>query len=416
MTQALRMLASLVAAVAIASSPQSQIANYLDTYANAGFLSGTVLVAKDDHVLFERSYGYADYENRVRNANDTRYNIASVTKWMTLTVLLQMVYNHEIVVSDKLEKYIPGIPNGNKITILDLLNHRAGLPHEFTDEAGSSVPRTAAEMAELAKTVTPAAEPGAKEIYSSAGFTLLARIIEIIKKKPFQQVLPESIFSPCGMTHTVDPEPFELVPKRAFSYMVVPGGVWRCTDTDYTHLVGAGSVFSSCHDLFLFVRAIWHEKLGKIVKANLLRSPLAFENGLTNGYRSFIQFDQNTGLTICFCGNTLTPAADRLREDIPLLLAGKSVTARLPEIPKPVPDPKLSDYAGVYSIGGEKARMHVRDGLLAFNDSALVPTGNDTFFGMRDFGTVKAFRKPDGAVDRLEWMEDGHVILTFTRE
>jgi CubicO group peptidase (beta-lactamase class C family) len=103
------MLGSLLAATVMATGPQSAIANYLDSYAKAGYLSGTVLVAKDDKVILEKSYGFADYENRAKNENNTRFNIASVTKWMTLTVLLQMIYSREIGLNDTLERYLPGV-------------------------------------------------------------------------------------------------------------------------------------------------------------------------------------------------------------------------------------------------------------------------------------------------------------------
>ncbi len=59
---------------------------YLKPYADAGHLSGTVLLAKGNEVLFERSYGMASYELGVPNAPSTRFSIASVTKPMTIAV------------------------------------------------------------------------------------------------------------------------------------------------------------------------------------------------------------------------------------------------------------------------------------------------------------------------------------------
>ena len=112
------------------------------------------------------------------------------------------------------------------------------------------------------------------------------------------------------MLNTIDPEPYEVIPNRSWSYMPVPGGFWKVTDTDYTHLVGAGSVFSTARDLFQFLRAIKANKLGEIDSANLLAKPVAFENGLTNGYRAFIQYDKAKDVSIIFCGNSLTGAAE----------------------------------------------------------------------------------------------------------
>ena len=109
----------------------------------------------------------AGHENSVANRNDSRYCIASITKWMTLIVLLRMLENHEIEVNDPLDKYVTGIPNGRKITLLDLINHRSGMPHELLDEEAVSAPRSAEDMAEIAKTIKPIAQPGERSGHSS---------------------------------------------------------------------------------------------------------------------------------------------------------------------------------------------------------------------------------------------------------
>src|SRR5579862_8635127 len=93
------LIAALVAGL-VSLPPLTPVADrvesYLQPYAREGLLSGTVLVAKGDKVLFEKSYGFADLENGVPNRNQSRYCVASVTKWMTLAIVLQMIYSRQI--------------------------------------------------------------------------------------------------------------------------------------------------------------------------------------------------------------------------------------------------------------------------------------------------------------------------------
>ena len=68
-----------------------------------------------------------------RPGGDQRFRVGSVTKTFTATIVLQLVAEGRLRLSDPLERHLPGIvPGGKKITIRQLLNHRSGLAN-FTD-------------------------------------------------------------------------------------------------------------------------------------------------------------------------------------------------------------------------------------------------------------------------------------------
>src|SRR5205823_2963456 len=86
-----------------------------------------VLVAQDGKVVFERSFGYADVVGRAPNTGSTSFPIASITKTLTATGVLQLVSQGKIQLNDPVVKYLPGFPYTG-ITVRHLLSHTSGLP------------------------------------------------------------------------------------------------------------------------------------------------------------------------------------------------------------------------------------------------------------------------------------------------
>jgi len=105
----------------------SRIQAYLQPFSEAGNMIGTVLVARGGRILFRQSYGMANYELGVPNSSVTRYHIASVSKPFTAAAILQLQEQGHSV-SDKVSKYVPDFPNGERITLDHLLTHRSGIP------------------------------------------------------------------------------------------------------------------------------------------------------------------------------------------------------------------------------------------------------------------------------------------------
>jgi CubicO group peptidase (beta-lactamase class C family) len=117
-----------------ADSLETAIDDWLKPMLDAGHLSGTLLVAKGETVLYEKSFGMADYELGVPNRPDTRFCIASVTKPMTIALVCRLVDEGLMRPDDTVSKWIPDFPRADSITVSHLLNHRAGIPHRVTTE------------------------------------------------------------------------------------------------------------------------------------------------------------------------------------------------------------------------------------------------------------------------------------------
>ena len=396
-----------------ADALREEIDAYLQPFLADGHLSGTLLVARGGEVQYERSFGMANYELGVPNTPQTRFCIASINKPITVMLVAQLAEEKKLAVSDPLEKWIPGFPEGDKITIDHLLNHRAGIPHRVTTPEQEAVPRTAADMVELAKQQKLLFAPGARSSYSSAGYSVLARIVELASGMPYEQALAERIVKPAGLRDTFHVTIRTVLPRRASSYLVAPDGPRNAPLKDVSFLVGAGSLYSTPADLFRLLQAVRDGKLGEAARLSVTHRPRVNWNGSTNGFRAFVDSDSATGITVIFAGNMMTGAIDRLGADLPRLAAGEPVETpqRLQIQPVRLDPAVLARYAGPYLLGGSTPITVVVDGTtLETGGRILVPISETSFFSFADYGTVKMILKPDGSVERLDWVLADRVI------
>lgn len=392
-------------APAAADSLAASIGAWLAPFDEAGELSGTLLVARGDEIVFEQAYGLAHHELGVPMTLDTRIGIASITKPMTIIITLRLAEQGKLAIADVLEDYIPGFANGERITVGHLLNHRAGIPHRVTTAMEETVPMSAADIAERARDTDPLCEPGAQSIYSSAGFTVLTRVCEIAAGKSFAELLDEYVCGPAGLTHTAHADSRTVLTGRAASYVGVAGGVANAPLQDLSFLAGAGSLYSTPRDLFRLQRAVTQGKLGPTVQANVATGNAQW-NGATSGFRAFCDYYPDTEVTVSFCGNRVTGAIDRLRAALPRLAAGESVDA--PTVPAieaiAVEGAYLEQFVGVYEPRpGSTFDVRLGDGFLYVGAWTLVPVGVDAFVSPQDYATAQAVYDDDGGVAGIQW-------------
>src|SRR5438309_11426848 len=101
---------------------------YLKPFVESGNFTAAVLVARRGKVLLRQGFGMANYELSVPNSAETRFHIASVSKPFTAAAILQLQDQGRLRLSDPVSRYIPDFPNGNRITLDNLLTHTSGIP------------------------------------------------------------------------------------------------------------------------------------------------------------------------------------------------------------------------------------------------------------------------------------------------
>lgn len=388
----LPLLASWLLQAADTSVPAAvteRVDAYLAPYAEAGHLSGTILLARDGDVVYERSFGMADVENEVPNTPETRFCVASVTKPMTVIAAIRLIEAGPLDAQSTLDAWIPDFPRADEITVAHLLNHRAGIPHRVTTD--ETLRRSAADMVELAMDADSIAEPGSASIYSSAGFSVLTRVLELASGKSYQELLRELVFQPAGMERSVDSWDLTADTDRARSYRWTATGILPTEPKDLTFLVGAGSVWSTPRDLFRLQQALREGRLGPSALANVDRGAGFHWNGVTHGFRAFADSDPQTGVQVIFTGNLMSGVNDWLKEDLPRLLAGEDIAPR--SIPAYAPyaalESDLVSHVGSYQMRpGSLLDVTVGDGCLEINDWFLMPLSATEFFSPQDFGRI----------------------------
>lgn len=191
----------------------------------AGSFSGNVLIAKGDKILMNKSYGYADAENKIYNDASTRFHTGSVGKMITATAIAQLVESGKIKFTDTLGNVLSNFPNpeaAKKITIEQLLTHTTGIadPFETGRRRSGEDYSTAKNNLPLFADLALKFEPGLKHSYSNGNYTVLALIVEEVSGSSFESYLRENIFIPSGMQiGRMDPYRDLQLAKR-YSYSV----------------------------------------------------------------------------------------------------------------------------------------------------------------------------------------------------
>lgn len=378
----------------------------VEPQAEAGLFSGVILVARGDQILFRRGYGYASWELRVPNSPSTRFGIASITKPMTGALVELLAKEGRIELTSAVEKYLPGFPkgpNGGAPTVENLLFHRAGVPHRVTsalDETGALVPSDIVRRVEAAGLLF---EPGSRRLYSSAGYTCLARIVEIVEGKPYEQVLRERIFEPAKMTSATSETGHSLMVNRALPHRLGAMGrkivVKTAPYKDLRFLTGAGSVFAAADDLLRFARAVQSGEFGGEApqEDDSAKRTWTSWSGRTNGYESWVDILPAEDLTLVLLSNLQSAANWQAREQIKNILDGK------PAVPIPLPPAvaaRFEDPASLVGTYGAAAITFV-DGELFRGDNEFYPIDQERYY-IPASGSIMRFRRTaGGAVDAI---------------
>ena len=116
------------------NAQSSGIAYELDTLFK-GFhqrerISGAMLVARNDTILYQNALGYADGSNQIPLTIHGSFNLASVSKQFTTMCVMLLKERGKLQFDDKAQKYLPALPYDN-ITIRQLMTHTAGVPEYF---------------------------------------------------------------------------------------------------------------------------------------------------------------------------------------------------------------------------------------------------------------------------------------------
>ncbi len=252
-------------------SPEA-MARFLDGWvgelAAADSFSGSVLLAKDGEVVFEKAWGLASRAFEVPNQVDTKFNLGSMNKMFTAVAIAQLAEQEKLAFDDALIEHLPDYPNpdvARRITLHQLLTHTSGMGDFFSAmfEVNWTQLRTPADHLPLFAMDPLLFEPGERFSYSNAGFLVLGLVVEAVSGEDYYDYVRKHVFEPAGMSNTDSWANDEVVPNLAIGYT---RGDPRNHDTQgpvrnnlYSHRLRggpAGGGFSTVHDLLAFATAL----------------------------------------------------------------------------------------------------------------------------------------------------------------
>lgn len=354
---------SASAAQALLPIDRAALQSTIEELATEMMVPGAAMLLRTPEGEFVLTYGVRGLDDPTPVTIDDHIRIGSNTKTWTGTAILQMVQEGKIALDDPVSKYRPDVPNGDNITIEQLLNMRSGLYNYTTtfvlNEALDSQPARAwqpDELLAIAYAIPPYFVPGVDFHYSNTNTVLLGLIAEQIDGKPLETILKDRFFDPLGMRETLLPaKDSSAIPEphpRGYMYTdnvmtiassAIPGdlqvaarnGTLKAVDqTDANPSWGwaAGAGISTAGDLATWVEAM---TTGKVLdtavqelRMNSLRpqsadnpqgalyglgiaqfGPLYGHTGELPGFNTFMGSDPVDGVTLIVWTN-LAPAAD----------------------------------------------------------------------------------------------------------
>ena len=382
-----------------------QIGQYAAAYDGAGQLSGQLAVAKGGQLLAELEFGDVERADR--------FAVTSVTKPLTIALTVLLEADGKLSRNDPLERWLPDFPHGEELQVKHLLYHRAGLPHRVTTPDQENRRWTASQIADLAAKVGPQGDVPAKRSYSSAGFAVLARVLERAGGAPYSELLRERVLKPAGAEGACDATTDGCSPTRASFTFGAGGEVVDMPEKDFSFLVGGGSLIAGARDVLRVQRAVVDGVYGEAVRAALLRLGKMSWNGSSNGYRAVATYDKSSDVSVVLVGNLSTGAINPLLSAAARLAAGEQVEPARFELPEFVAldEAALQAVVGTYELPPTMA-FELRDGVIWANEWPLIPVApaeGDTLrlHSVNDYAVIVPIFAADGSVEAIDWRRGG---------
>jgi len=245
---------------AIADVNADKLDKIVNEYYDLGMFSGNVLVAKDGNIIYEKQFGYADWQAKIPVTSSTLFRIGSLNKMFTHAMIKQLEGEGKISLNDPLSNFLDiySKETGDKITIKMLIEMKAGLNDYLGNPAffqNRGKFKTVNDFLEIIKDEPLLFEPGTGREYSNSGYVVLGAIVEKVTGKSYVENLNERFIKPLGLTNTHYLLIGETVPNMANGTRITFSG--EKVNSPFTEQPSpAGGMFSNAQDLLKFEQYI----------------------------------------------------------------------------------------------------------------------------------------------------------------
>ncbi len=279
-------LGFLCLAVLVSSARADKVDTYIREQLQARQIPGLSLaITRAGKIIKAGGYGLANVELNVPATTETVFEIGSLTKQFTATLIMLLVEEGKIGLDDKLDKHLSSVPESwSGITLRHLLTHSSGIKN-YTGLSGFEVTRhlKADEFVKKIGAYPLNFQPGESYSYCNTGYSLLGFVIEKITGNSYWQMLHARIFLPLGMTNSQSRDLKNVMRNRAAGYERENGQLIN-RDSDLTDIFSAGAIVSTVLDLAKWEAALNTEKILKRSSLDQMWMPLRLNDGKTYPY------------------------------------------------------------------------------------------------------------------------------------
>lgn len=239
----------------------------------------SVAVVLDGKPVWSAGFGKADLENSVPATSETLFRLASVSKPITATAVLQLSERGKLDLDAEVQKYCPAFPKKQwPVTTRELLGHLGGIRHYNLDGKGDIPEDSAKHFSSMEESLQIFAndplvvQPGTKFNYSTYGYTLLGCVLEGAASQKYLDYVRANIFAPTAMNQTQADDFFAVIPLRSRWYHKKDESspVQNAGVLDSSYKIPGGGFVSSADDMARFESAILNDRLLKHATRELM--------------------------------------------------------------------------------------------------------------------------------------------------
>ncbi len=235
---------------------QAAAQSMVDLYAES--MTGVVVTVRVGEQTATITSGLADTKAERAMQADTRLQMASNTKMLVATLVMQQVESGAIALDDTVEDWLPGlVPDGDRITVDMLLSHRSGLPEWLALKNPPLDPYNSRSVVKAAvEQLPPMFAPGESSSYSNTNFDVLALVLGKATGRGLARLMRERIWEPAGMTHST-------LGSAGAPRGSMARGYYKDKDVTWDPLppLAAGGLVATTSDLELFLDALFAGEL-----------------------------------------------------------------------------------------------------------------------------------------------------------
>lgn len=246
--------------------PTSEFAEELNQKLEDIQFIGSALIIHNGQIILQKGFGYANFSESKPNTSQSTFQIGSIQKAFTASLILQQVQAQKLSLDDTLDQFYPTVPESHKITIRQLLSMTSGLQQKnkpkkmMSDEAFVKFAISNATMGVYGKYK-----------YEAVNYSILVGILEKITGISYRNLFTQIFIDRLNLSRTCFYNDFIKSSNRTYAYEKIDGKRFGSEIQDnpltFDQEIGTGNVSMTVSDLYSFYADLFE---GKIIDQQII--------------------------------------------------------------------------------------------------------------------------------------------------